>query len=183
MDFLDDSMRQLSLPGMEGMVSGTAPKPKAKAKKETTADVLRSGQLPMFLTPKEIQDNYYPLPGDYLGPGETRDELWKRKAKEAREGSAGDARVRTTKETLAQSIAREGVRNPVTLGTEADALRGADKPFVFGGHHRIAAAREINPNMLIPVTNSDTFRSSTTAKKWSQEQGNQFQIGSGDKVR
>lgn len=183
MNFLDDSMKQLLLPGTENMQpKAIAPKPVKKDRPMTTGETLRSGQLPMFLTAKEIKDNYYPLPGDFISATETREDLWKRKAQESREGSPGDARKKTTKETLADSIAREGVRNPVTLGMEPNRGMGADKPFVYGGHHRVATAAQINPNMLVPVTNAEGRFDSTTGRKQDQREGNPFNIGSGERL-
>lgn len=180
MDFLNSDMKQQLLPGMENIPSRApkAPRP-SKVRKETTADTLKSGQLPMFLTAQEIKDNFQPLPGDYIN-SETTPELWKRKAQEGSAGSPADARKATTKETLRDSIAKNGVVNPVTLGMNTHP--GYTAPFVFGGHHRVATAAEVNPNMLIPVTNAESFHSTTTFNKTDQMQGNQFTLGSGARL-
>jgi hypothetical protein len=50
--------------------------------------------------------------------------------------------------SLYDSIAAEGARDPVHLGTDVGSL---GKPQVVGGHHRIAAQADINPNQPMPV--------------------------------
>lgn len=66
---------------------------------------------------------------------ETDDEGWDRKADEARMSG------------LTDRIASEGVRNPVLLSDKPDETTS----HVMNGHHRIAAAEEIDPNMEVPV--------------------------------
>lgn len=174
MDFLDDSMKQMLLPGTEGMQPIVrAPRASKRERKESVADKLNSGQLPMFLTAKEIQENFNPLPGDYL-KGETASDVWKRKAQESREGSPGDARKKTGKDTLADSIAKHGVQQPVSLYTQ--------QPFVLGGHHRVAIAAETKPDMLIPVKMEKDAWNTSTGRKNDQRDGNPFRIGSGDRL-
>lgn len=191
MDFLSPDMNQMTLPGIDGGPRTTfdEPRPVKKEKKQTTADILKSGQLPMFLTPKEIQENYYPLPGDFISPDETREDLWKRKAKESSEGSPGDSRKKTSKETLTESIAKEGVKHPITLAMDINKEMGADKPFVYGGHHRVAAAAQVNPNMLVPVVNAPNFFESDTAQradyhaiKEGRARKEDFNVGSGERL-
>lgn len=59
---------------------------------------------------------------------------------------------------LHDSIAREGVREPVEMGPgnyspPRGSFRGArDKPKLYNGHHRVFAANDINPRMEIPVS-------------------------------
>ena len=108
-----------------------------------------SGQLAMFMTPREIQKHYVPLEADRtyqngssFGRLETNDEMWARKKKEA--GERG----------LAGSIRRHGVISPVQLGLK-DQESPDSTPQVFGGHHRIAAAP---PDSLIPVLHYGIFR-------------------------
>ena len=59
---------------------------------------------------------------------------------------------------LYDSIKKHGVINPVPLGFTDQAAEPKISPLLFGksqyvigGHHRIAAAEDINPNMEIPV--------------------------------
>ena len=50
------------------------------------------------------------------------------------------------KEGLHQSIAQEGIRNPVII-----ALQKNVKPYIIDGHHRTVAANELDPNYEVPV--------------------------------
>jgi hypothetical protein len=132
----------------------------------------RVEQLVMYKTPTEIMKEYIPLRGD-MHAGETPDDTWRRKAEESRTGLSGNSRVNSfygikedDPDTLENSIKREGVQNPVTLQTkELSAFSSLRKPSVFGGHHRIATAAKINPDMLVPVEYADTFYDSSTNKR------------------
>lgn len=133
------------------------------------SEALFHGQLPMFMTAGEIKKHYQPSFGDRE---ETEDENgWRaehptevldRKARESREyGSAeldGDYHS-----TLAESIARRGVENPISLQFRATAIKeNIGRPQVLGGHHRVAIAAENHPNDLLPV---EHFASMTHAQK------------------
>jgi len=163
-------------------------------------------QLSMFMTPRQIMEDYSPLDGDRhevpirndsdFTRDEYDEEVWERKAEEAsmprgeyrremgieRRGTntsffdklergelgtgvpyrtghtstfeAEDAewmdnkytefsekRTRESETSLVDSIRESGVEMPVRVGPTQ----------VTGGHHRIAAAHSINPDMLIPV--------------------------------
>lgn len=87
-------------------------------------------QLKMFMTAREIMDEYEPIGGDYIG-GETTEELWERKADEAEANG------------LLDSIKKFGVQVPVSLDHEGKE--------VMGGHHRIAAQHRLNPDQFIPI--------------------------------
>ena len=52
-------------------------------------------------------------------------------------------------EPLGKSVAREGVREPVTV-TDKDKN---GESVIWNGHHRIVAAYDTDPNMEVPVTN------------------------------
>jgi hypothetical protein len=57
-----------------------------------------------------------------------------------------DQKLEESKTTgLYDSIKEKGVKNPVYLG------RSNTKSIMSDGHHRVAAAYDIDPNMLIPV--------------------------------
>jgi hypothetical protein len=145
-----------------------------------------SGQLRMFMSPREIKREYQPLDADREDPSQwgessrslttgtaTRNAarsaipsgsnpfiaparamnrniqhgyreddaaLWERKAEEADE---------LYDPPLQRSIAERGVLNPVQLSTNQLGSQG--KQQVVGGHHRIAAAHDVDPDMLIPV--------------------------------
>lgn len=64
---------------------------------------------------------------------------------------------------LYDSIKKHGVVNPVPLSFTDEMDGGKDNPlffgksqYIIGGHHRIAAAEDINPNMEIPVVYHST---------------------------
>lgn len=87
-------------------------------------------QLKLFMTAKEIVDEFEPIDGDYL-EDETTDELWDRKALEAEDNG------------LMDSIQEHGVQIPVSLHPW--------NQHITGGHHRIAAQYKLNPHQFIPV--------------------------------
>lgn len=104
-------------------------------------------QLQMFMSPREIQEQYQPGDGDRYGrmegkPEETADDLYARKLSAAQEKAPYSA------SSLYDSVAVEGVKSPVHLGEEQGLL---GKPQVVGGHHRIAAQAEIDEDKLMPV--------------------------------
>jgi ParB-like chromosome segregation protein Spo0J len=89
-----------------------------------------------FMSVKHIFENYQPSDHDRLNPQETDDELWKRKTAYA--GVRG----------LTKDIKKNGIQVPISLGYE---LGSHKKPVIWGGHHRLAVAREMNPDMEVPV--------------------------------
>lgn len=111
---------------------------------------LKGQQLSMFLPAKvlrgmrphigDIEDETeawddYQEPGK-SGPGMRNKKrfMWQTKLDESHD------------EDLYDSIASEGVHEPVTIQNY-----GKNKTRVLNGHHRIAAAYDINPDMEIPV--------------------------------
>lgn len=105
-------------------------------------------QLSMFMTPRELMAHFKPNPGDvdahdidmYDEAGNARpdedidEEFWDIKHDE------------NLVSGLAEDVEAIGVRTPVTV--QYSRLQG---PVIRGGHHRIAAALQANPDMLIPV--------------------------------
>lgn len=137
------------------------------------SDALFHGQLPMFMTGKEIKKHYQPLFADRQ---ETEDEetgawrlehpteLWQRKSLEGSEwGSAnltGDSDIDSS---LEESIAHKGVENPISLQFRDIAIKNKiGRPQVLGGHHRVAISAENHPNTLLPV---EHFDSANTAQR------------------
>ena len=57
--------------------------------------------------------------------------------------------------SLIDSIRERGVEEPAVIGMGMG-LRGND--IIWDGHHRVAAANQINPNSLVPVTYESTDR-------------------------
>jgi len=158
---------QEALPGMPAryVTSGNAYTPPVRAKRPSPKPPVE--QLTMYKTPAEIMTDYNPLKGD-MRSGEDAEDTWSRKASEGRKGLSGNSRNEAFSEshpdTLANSIKREGVQNPVTLQTK-DLSSFDMRPEVFGGHHRIATAAKIDKNMLIPVTYADSFSGASTNQR------------------
>jgi hypothetical protein len=93
-------------------------------------DHFNPNQLRLFMTPTEIMKHFEPISGDFKR-NESVEELWGRKAEESHDAG------------LTDSIRKQGVQVPVSLDI--------DRSRVVGGHHRIAAAHTVDPNMSIPV--------------------------------
>lgn len=64
---------------------------------------------------------------------ESADQMWERKAKEAKS------------ERLTASVKKKGVQKPVLM------MPFMGKHILLDGHHRVAAAHSLDPNMLVPV--------------------------------
>jgi hypothetical protein len=114
-------------------------------------------QLPMYMKAGEIKSivNTSADPG-----GRYMDHLWDYKLKEAKTGAIRNARYRPTRArkgaSLYDSIKREGVRKPVELIRNFDASRYSPAGYQLSeGHHRVAAAADIDPNMLVPVKHDE----------------------------
>lgn len=103
-----------------------------------------SEQLAMFMTAPEIKARYHPSDYSELAHGNV-ETMWKIKSHEANTGLEGDSRIknpgRVHDKTLVESVKTHGVVNPVLLS----------RNFIKNGHHRIQAAHEVDPKMLIPV--------------------------------
>ena len=111
---------------------------------------LQGQQLSMFLPAKVLRGmrphigdiemeteawSDYQEPGE-AGPGMRNKKrfMWQVKLDESRD------------DDLYGSVASEGVHTPVTIQHY-----GKNKTRIAGGHHRIASAYDINPNMEVPV--------------------------------
>lgn len=124
-----------------------------------------SGQLRMFIPAGELKSTASPHPGDYLEVYDTegdewwperKGELWDRKLVESRMSAATGGPRKPFKKGLYKSIEEGGVKEPIRL---AHGVAGEDSPVVAQGHHRIAAAADIDPNMLIPVEHYEASNS------------------------
>lgn len=125
-------------------------------------------QLPMFMSAREIREGWQALDGDRLGGAlrrkrfsltsgestgshgspETDDQLYARKLAEAHDPSRGPG----TQSLVEHLRAVGGVSEPIHLLDPTSKRRGAlGRPEVLGGHHRIAAMSEIDPDALMPV--------------------------------
>lgn len=100
---------------------------------------LSNQQLAMYMPAHEIAK----LPMTDTRPGETNQDVLARKLKSAKadkwEGSKG----------MYKSIKKIGVQEPVELIHHPK--RGM---MLSEGHHRIASAMDVNPQMIVPVTHT-----------------------------
>lgn len=114
---------------------------------------LAAGHLPMFMTPDEVIEHHHLGDGHYLenpnhiGPKtpeqKTADEAtMKYKLEDAKHPQSYDGHM-----SLYDSIKEVGVQNPINVGYSPYIPRG----IVTNGHHRLAAARNLNPKQFLPV--------------------------------
>ena len=112
------------------------------------------GQLPMFMTAREITSTHSPSDWDRdpvpdfssVRPRlETDSETMSRKLNESMVGWGGG---------LHRSIAAEGVQKPVHLSHQ---FGSQGRPEIGEGHHRIAASMDVSPDRLIPVTHHENL--------------------------
>lgn len=89
-----------------------------------------------WLTVKHIFEKYQPSDYDRTDPEETDEELWERK------------RVMAGVKGLDKDIRKNGIAVPISLGYE---YGSQNKPQIVGGHHRLAVAHSIDPEMKVPV--------------------------------
>jgi hypothetical protein len=112
-------------------------------------------QLPMFMSAREIRDQYQALDADrdeVIGETdewtEDDDELFNRKYDEAENNvdhAAGDSR------SLRDALLQDGVKNPISLQADQEQTGSHWKPEILGGHHRVAVMSEHKPDVLMPV--------------------------------
>jgi hypothetical protein len=158
---------QSAFPGMlKGASLGVVPKgTREEPAPSNLTTELRQGNRPMFMTGPEIKENYDPNYWD-KATYESNDDLWARKLQEAKRGASRNTNeiVATNvangwdpEPTLEESVRAEGVRTPIFLQEFTKTRDDESKPEVRNGHHRVAVASEINPNMLLPVSHGATF--------------------------
>jgi hypothetical protein len=113
----------------------------------------RTGQLPMFMTARDIVATHQPsdwdrdktYPKGQPSRLETDSEVLSRKLSESKGGDwAG----------FHESIAAEGVKTPVHLSMQ---FGRSGKPQIGEGHHRVASTMDINPDRYIPVMHHETL--------------------------
>lgn len=104
-----------------------------------------------------------------LRDGESVEDLAQEKVDQSKTRRVGFHRFLSGESpTLYDSIAQEGVKDPVRLVIDTDSKTGETVTSLFDGHHRAASAAAIskdraaenlpNPNMEVPVTYDGTFR-------------------------
>lgn len=113
-------------------------------------------QLPMFMSARQIMATHGPSRDEasqYDGASDS--EIWHYKSAEA-EDTRWQRFPDGTAESYSDNMLREGIRNPVTLGTEAAGRNDEGKLQVLHGHHRVAVMAKHRPDALIPVVHSDS---------------------------
>lgn len=116
----------------------------------SASDNLNPDQLRMFIQAKELMDTPTRewLSEPFMPSRTMREDLglYIGKLRESQTGSEHD--VHTSKKrggkSLHQSVKDEGVKHFVTL-------KQGKQTLINNGHHRIAAANDVNPDMFIPV--------------------------------
>ena len=116
------------------------------------SDHMQNKQLSMFLPARELMGymagHTEGFNTDYLPLSESP-RIYAQKLKESKEKSAsGQYFVEKGKDSLYQSIQKEGVYSPVNLRIRKNDIQIND------GHHRLVSAHDIDPNMEVPVTYS-----------------------------
>jgi hypothetical protein len=128
---------------------------------------IAAGQIPMFMTGKEIQAHLKPFdndrqrvstnepdPEEWGGKKrrpETDKEMWSRKYNESITHHEDDGAIHDDKySNLAEDIAHEGFKAPrIPVNFESKE--------VLGGHHRVAVGAEEHPNHLFPIVHYDNI--------------------------
>ena len=126
------------------------------AKKSNLGKEIAAGNQPMFMTPGEVINHYHlgdsnlvsrePGPKGAEQKAEDEETLqYKLKDSQHKDSYAGQPYGNAS--SLYDSIKREGVHTPIFVGSS----QYVPRPVVTNGHHRLAAARHLNPNQFVPV--------------------------------
>ena len=110
-------------------------------------------QLGLYMTAKELKEG---ITHSYDRGGRWLDALWDKKLQESKTGAIRNARYMPTRDrgtnNLYSSIKEKGVQKLVEVAhPRKNAEEGEKGLHLVEGHHRVAAAYDIDPNMLIPV--------------------------------
>lgn len=89
----------------------------------------------------------YPQQPSGTNPSTSAYESWEHR-EEAYIDRKYEERMETSGESLYDSVWESGVKSPIRLGDTHGLL---DKPMMVGGHHRLAAATDLNQDKLVPV--------------------------------
>jgi uncharacterized ParB-like nuclease family protein len=133
----------------------------------SSSDRLNPQQLRMFIPAGELKANVYPPDVDqekYYGNNQKQ--MWADKLSETKATAPSDAELERIGSTatsiwdvvdalthgagLHEKIKAQGVQRPVQLLPAEK--RGQPTNILFDGHHRVAAAADIDPKMEVPVT-------------------------------
>ena len=124
-------------------------------------------QLGFYMTAEELKKG---ITHSYDRGGRWLDDLWDRKLQESKTGAVRNARYTPTRDrgtnNLYSSIKEKGVQKLVEVAhPRKGAKEGENGLHLVEGHHRVAAAHDIDPNMLIPVTHTFPHDRYTEFKK------------------
>jgi len=113
----------------------------------SASEHLNPAQLRLFMQAKELMNVHTLERGSSFRTMNDDASLYLAKLKESVSGYEHDTynTAKKGQENLYDSIKKEGVKSPVTLSDTAGLLN------IENGHHRIAAANDINEDMYIPV--------------------------------
>lgn len=114
------------------------------------SDHLHPYQYKLFMQAKELM-NVVAGDGGFNSSMSDNQHLHKKKLAESKEGGEKVAwkRAQPGEKTLHQSIKEKGVMTPVGVGLRKKGTNVEE--FINDGHHRVAAANDINPDMYVPV--------------------------------
>ena len=114
----------------------------------SSSDHVSPHQLAMFMPAGKLRDPEQFIHGDVdhnLHGDHNTDTVFVDKL---RESKGLTTRYTSNNTNIYDSIKEKGVQEPVVLDPDA-ASRG--KGYLVNGHHRVAAANDIDPNMEVPV--------------------------------
>jgi hypothetical protein len=110
---------------------------------------LNHEQLRMFIPAWELMDHAAGHTEGYDGQYVKMSNSPKMYANKLEESKHSGWNENRTNDTLYENIKKEGVKSPISLRLKSfSSLPG---PQINDGHHRIASAYDIDPNMEIPV--------------------------------
>ena len=129
----------------------------------SSSDHVSPQQLQMFMPARELKDSVYPTDvNQEKYYGNNRKQMWADKLAETKATNPSDAELERIGSTatsiwdvvdalthgagLHEKIKASGVQTPITLINRDD-----KEPILYEGHHRGAAAADIDPKMEVPV--------------------------------
>ena len=129
----------------------------------SSSDHVSPQQLQMFMPARELKDSVYPTDvNQEKYYGNNRKQMWADKLAETKATNPSDAELERIGSTatsiwdvvdalthgagLHEKIKASGVQTPITLINRDD-----KEPILYEGHHRVAAAADIDPKMEVPV--------------------------------
>ena len=129
----------------------------------SSSDALHPQQLRMFIPAGELKDSVYPPDvNQEKYYGNNRKQMWADKLAETKATMPSDTELEQVASTansiwdvvdaithgagLHEKIKASGVQTPINLINRDD-----KEPILFEGHHRVAAAADIDPKMEIPI--------------------------------